>query len=138
MYLLLIIRHFIIHSNNNEDNFNNILNTIMAHDTNKYGNPPASKNAIEKLVKCKINEAKLKELGIENSCAICKDDLIIGEECLLMPCNHHFHGNCLIIWLKERNSCPVCRFELPTDDEDFELRKKQKQRLINNRNNINN
>lgn len=131
----IILRHFIIH-NNNEDNFNNLLNEIMINDTNKYGNPPASNNAIEKLNKCKINETKLKEFGIENSCPICKDELAIGEECLLMPCNHHFHGNCLIPWLKKRNSCPVCRFELPTDDEDFELRKKQK--LINNRNNINN
>ena len=123
---------------NNEDDMDNIINEIMLHDTNKYGNPPASKNAIEKLKKCKINENIIKEFGIENSCAVCKDEFIIGEECILMPCNHHFHENCLLPWLKERNSCPVCRYELPTDDEDFELRKKQK--LINNKNseNINN
>ena len=128
-----IISHIIRH--HTEDNIDNIINEIMLNDTNKYGNPPAAKNAIEKLTKCKINEEKLKEFGIENSCAVCKDELNIGEECLLMPCNHHFHENCLIPWLKERNSCPVCRYELPTDDEDFELRKKQK--IINNRNNFN-
>ena len=127
-----IISHIIRH--HTEDNIDNIINEIMLNDTNKYGNPPAAKNAIEKLTKCKINEEKLKEFGIENSCAVCKDELNIGEECLLMPCNHHFHENCLIPWLKERNSCPVCRFELPTDDEDFELRKKQK--IVNNTNNI--
>ena len=119
-----------------EDNFENIINEIMLNDTNKYGNPPAAKNAVEKLKKCKINEKIIKEFGIENSCAVCKDEFIVGEECMLMPCNHHFHENCLIPWLKERNSCPVCRYELPTDDEDFELRKKQK--LINNNENINN
>ena len=124
----------IIIGNSNSDNLDNIINEIMLHDTNKYGNPPASKKEIEKLKKCKINEEKIKEFGIENSCAVCKEEFIIGEECLLMPCNHHFHGNCLIPWLKERNSCPVCRYELPTDDEDFELRKKQK--LINNTNNV--
>ena len=129
----IIRNHFI---QNYEDNIDNIISEIMLHDTNKYGNPPAAKNAIEKLEKCKISEKIMKEFGVENSCAVCKDEFIIGEECLLMPCNHHFHENCLLPWLKERNSCPVCRYELPTDDEDFELRKKQK--LINNNNISNN
>ena len=119
-----------------DDNIDNIINEIMMHDTNKYGNPPASKKAVEKLKKCKISEEIFKNFGIENSCAVCKEVFIIGEECLLMPCEHHFHNDCLLPWLKERNSCPVCRYELPTDDEDFELRKKQK--LMTNTNNNNN
>lgn len=126
------ISHFMMRNNN--DNFDNLLNQIMLNDTNKYGNPPASQKEIEKLKKCTINEEKIKEFGIENSCAVCKEEFTIGEECMLMPCNHHFHGDCLIPWLKERNSCPVCRYELATDDEDFELRKKKK--LTNNINNI--
>ena len=117
------------------DNIDNIITHIMLHDTNKYGNPPAAKKAVESLKKYKINEEKIKEFGFENSCAVCKDEFNIGEECLSMPCNHYFHGNCLIPWLKERNSCPVCRYELPTDDDDFEKMKKLK---INNENNSGN
>ena len=123
---------------NQDDNIDNIINHIMLHDTNKYGNPPASKKAVESLKKYKINEEKIKEFGFENSCAVCKDEFNIGEECLSMPCNHYFHGDCLIPWLKERNSCPVCRYELPTDDADFENMKKIKIKNENNNNSDNN
>ena len=133
--LLDMIIQYVSSRNYYEENLENIINQIMMNDTNKYGNPPASKKSIEKLEKIIINDEKLKSFGIENTCAVCKDEFIIGQECLLMPCQHHFHKNCLLPWLNERNSCPVCRFELPTDDEDFENRKKNR---LNNNNNSNN
>ena len=132
--LLDLILNFAMIQNYNR-NIENIINQIMMNDNNKYGNPPASQSAVDKLEKCKISEKKLKEFGFENSCPVCKEEFIVNEECLLMPCEHHFHKDCLIPWLKERNSCPVCRYELPTDDEDFEQRKRE--RLNNNGNNIN-
>ena len=133
--LLDMIIQYVSSRNYYEENLENIINQIMMNDTNKYGNPPASKKSIEKLEKIIINDEKLKSFGIENTCAVCKDEFIIGQECLLMPCQHHFHKDCLLPWLNERNSCPVCRFELPTDDEDFENRKKNR---LNNNNNSNN
>ena len=123
-FLDLITNYYIIQNYN--DNLDNIISHIMLNDTNKYGNPPAAKNAVEKLKRYKIDEKKIKEFGFENCCAVCKDEFNLGEECLSMPCNHYFHDNCLLPWLKERNSCPICRYELPTDDADFEEMKKQK------------
>ena len=131
----LIINYAMVQNYNR--NIENIINQIMMNDNNKYGNPPASQSAVNKLEKCNITENKLKEFGFENACPVCKEEFVFSEECLLMPCEHHFHKNCLIPWLKERNSCPVCRYELPTDDEDFERRKKEKLNG-NNNNNINN
>ena len=127
----LIINYAMVQNYNR--NIEQIINQIMMNDNNRYGNPPASKSAVEKLENCIITEKKLKEFGFENSCPVCKDEFNLNEECLLMPCEHHFHKDCLIPWLKERNSCPVCRYELPTDDEDFERRKLE--RMNNNNDN---
>ena len=132
--LLDLILNYALIQNYNR-NLENIINQILMNDNNKYGNPPASQSSVDKLDHFKITEQKLKDFGFENSCPVCKDEFVVNEECLLMPCEHHFHKDCLIPWLKERNSCPICRYELPTDDEDFERRKREAKNNNNNRNN---
>lgn len=116
--------------NNEEAQMESIINYLMANDPNKYGNPPASKEEVDKLQKVTITKDTLNEIALcktgESCCSVCKDDYEIDQSIIKLPCSHHFHDECLLPWLKERNSCPTCRFELKTDDSDYENRKKEK------------
>lgn len=97
-----------------------LLNQLMQAD-NSRGAPPASKAFVDALPKIKLTQEE--ELR-KRDCAVCKDLLQIGVEYTELPCKHLFCGDCITPWLKEHNSCPVCRHELPTDDAEYERARK--------------
>ncbi|CAL5207171.1 unnamed protein product [Lathyrus oleraceus] len=49
-------------------------------------------------------------------CVICKDEMRVGRDVCELPCQHLFHWMCILPWLGKRNTCPCCRFRLPSDD----------------------
>jgi len=84
-----------------------IRHAIEAHRSR--GNPPASDFAINKLDESIIVEA------LDAGCIVCQDDMEIGAVSLKMPCGHHFHRACLVPWLAEHNTCPICRCEIESN-----------------------
>lgn len=88
------------------------------------GNPPASESAITGLPEISI-EQKLVEEGMD--CSICKDEFQLSEKALQLPCKHLFHPSCIKRWLSMHNQCPVCRYELPTDDPEYERRHRRQE-----------
>ncbi|KAF2302604.1 hypothetical protein GH714_039450 [Hevea brasiliensis] len=97
-----------------------LIQQLAENDPNRYGTPPASESAIDALPTIKITEELLN--SEMNQCAVCKDEFEKGAEAKQMPCKHLYHNDCILPWLKMHNSCPVCRYELPTDDADYESR----------------
>ncbi|KAL3634344.1 hypothetical protein CASFOL_021398 [Castilleja foliolosa] len=87
----------------------------------RRGAPPAAKLVVEGLESVVIE----KEKNIIE-CAICKDMMNVGEIAKNLPCGHGYHGECIFAWLGSRNTCPVCRFELPTDDLEYEEDRKKR------------
>ena len=49
----------------------------------------------------------------EHECSICQEKAEAGEEWKRLPCGHTFHGDCILPWVREHNTCPVCRAEVP-------------------------
>lgn len=110
------------HSNFNDQNFRgDFLEEIfryMQQRSEDDGVRPTDKKALEKLKRFKLDETHCKK---DNNgkleypqCIICITDIEKGSDTLLIPCGHMFHEPCIKSWLDKHNTCPVCRFELPT------------------------
>jgi len=56
----------------------------------------------------------------DKRCPICWEDFEAREEVMLTPCNHMFHENCIMPWVKTQAHCPVCRFAFA--DEMLQIR----------------
>ncbi|KAL7613962.1 probable E3 ubiquitin-protein ligase RHC2A [Lactuca sativa] len=99
--------------------FDRLLDQLAQIEGNGLGridnNPPASKAAIEAMPTIEIQE---NHVSIESYCAVCKEPFDLGSEAKEMPCQHLYHSDCILPWLALRNSCPVCRHELPIENTD--------------------
>ncbi|XP_022761346.1 E3 ubiquitin-protein ligase Praja-2-like [Durio zibethinus] len=98
--------------------FEQLLDHVAETDSSRRGAPPASVFVVNNLPRVIVSDEHEKHDGL--ACAICKDVLPVGIEVNQLPCLHVYHPSCILPWLSARNSCPLCRYELPTDDKDYE------------------
>ncbi|XP_011006258.1 PREDICTED: uncharacterized protein LOC105112295 isoform X2 [Populus euphratica] len=98
--------------------FGDLLEVLTHSDIGRRGAPPAALSFVNNLPLVIINGEHDRHDGV--ACAICKELLPIGTEVNQLPCLHLYHPYCILPWLSARNSCPLCRYEFPTDDKDYE------------------
>lgn len=90
----------------------NGLDAIITQLLNQFENtgpPPADKEKIQALPTVPVTE---EHVGSGLECPVCKDDYGLGERVRQLPCNHLFHDGCIVPWLEQHDSCPVCRKSL--------------------------
>ncbi|KAL9668353.1 hypothetical protein QQ045_002733 [Rhodiola kirilowii] len=95
-------------------------NLAESDQSGRRGAPAAAKSTVAELPSVVISDS-----GCE-ACAICKDGVSVGDSIKMLLCGHGYHEDCIVPWLESRNSCPVCRYELPTDDPEYEEERKKK------------
>ncbi|KAK8953052.1 E3 ubiquitin-protein ligase RING1 [Platanthera guangdongensis] len=97
--------------------FERLLDQLAQIEINGLGgrgfeHPPASKAAIESMPTVEISAS---HVGMDIHCAVCMEAFELGGEVREMPCKHLYHQDCIFPWLSLRNSCPVCRHQMPSD-----------------------
>lgn len=51
----------------------------------------------------------------DNVCSICYADPVENEKWRQLICNHKFHPDCIDPWIRQHNTCPLCRAEQPAN-----------------------
>ncbi|KAL1893171.1 hypothetical protein Sste5346_006603 [Sporothrix stenoceras] len=88
-----------------------IITMLMENGRGPTGAPPAAQSALDELERKKV-DAKMLEPDGHAECTICITEVQLDEEVLYLPCKHWFHEECVVTWLRQHNTCPVCRHAL--------------------------
>nr|CAD1839412.1 unnamed protein product [Ananas comosus var. bracteatus] len=74
----------------------------------------ASRLAVESLPSVLVT---VEDFGADGMlCVVCGAEISIGDWATPLPCSHYYHGDCIVPWLRIRNTCPLCRRELPAEE----------------------
>lgn len=93
-------------------------------DDVRRGAAPTSAQCREKLPHVIVTQEHVRDKG-GLICAVCKDPMQVNSRVLQLPCKHMYHPGCIFPWLRTRNTCPVCRFELPCEDPDHDKSRRE-------------
>ncbi|KAK7321031.1 hypothetical protein VNO77_31133 [Canavalia gladiata] len=66
-------------------------------------------NAIRRV---RISEPDEIEKLSHSHCPICMEEFKVGDRACRLPCNHTYRSECIIRWLNNNKTCPVCRLQL--------------------------
>lgn len=99
---------------------------LMGGGPHLQGQPPASAEAKSNLQRLQfITQHQISQCP---KCLVCLEEFPVdgqstpqeGDECVRqMPCKHLFHQACIFKWLENSNQCPTCRYEIMTDNGDY-------------------
>ena len=86
------------------------LNLGLPTDNLNYDEPTAEADPrdIAALPKLPVDALMMGVQG-DAECAICKENVHLDDEVVMLPCKHWFHGGCIGSWLGVSNTCPCCR-----------------------------
>ncbi|EKJ70695.1 hypothetical protein FPSE_09205 [Fusarium pseudograminearum CS3096] len=92
-----------------------IITRLMEANPQSNAAPPATDEALRNLERKPVNKQMLGSEG-KAECTICIDEMKEGDMATFLPCSHWFHEECVTLWLKEHNTCPICRTPIEKND----------------------
>ncbi|KAM7523301.1 hypothetical protein LguiA_013203 [Lonicera macranthoides] len=95
---------------------NNVLDRIFSQvDEPIQSTTPTAAWFLKSLRIVRIKSSILK-LYANNGCVICTDSFTVNDKAIRLPCKHVYHKDCIVEWLDQNNTCPLCRDKLPEEN----------------------
>lgn len=94
-----------------DEEFDRVMTQFLEQNQGDTAPPPAPQNAISRLPKKAVDQSMMGDDG-NAECSICMDNVEVGMEVTMLPCNHWFHGQCIAAWLAQHGTCPHCRHSI--------------------------
>lgn len=57
----------------------------------------------------------------EECCPICQCEFEFNEIVIELRCRHIYHEECILSWLKDENTCPICKESVMAEIKKEEL-----------------
>lgn len=91
--------------------FDRLIEQLTQND--RCGPPPAPTSSIDAMPTVRVNRDNIRS---NPNCPVCTEPFELGTNVREMPCKHIFHSDCIVPWLTQHNSCPICRQPLSTEE----------------------
>lgn len=88
--------------------------TQLLNQMDTSGPPPLSKDVIDALPTVEVTEL---QVNSKLQCSVCWEDFSFKEKVRQLPCQHVYHEPCIRPWLELHGTCPICRQNLVTGDQ---------------------
>ena len=86
-----------------------IISNLMDANPQSNAPPPATEDGLARLDRRRVTDEMLADDQHNRDCPICIDALKRGDAVIVLHCKHMFHDECVTLWLRQHNTCPVCR-----------------------------
>lgn len=97
-----------------EDSVNDVnmdYHQLISRFGNGHQQTPASENSIETIPTSRFTKPSTSNSSSDDrdKCFVCLDLFKNDEEISTLPCLHRFHSICVNRWLRQSNTCPICK-----------------------------
>mmetsp|Transcript_48570 Transcript_48570/g.122235 ORF Transcript_48570/g.122235 Transcript_48570/m.122235 type:complete len:154 (+) Transcript_48570:55-516(+) len=102
------------------------ISQIMADGYQGGKKPPSQLTLQEDVIDVTVSASRLARCS---ACPICCDPFKVGDDARELPCGHFFDDHCIVTWLEDNHTCPMCRYELNTVNDAADEAKRFEQRM---------